>query len=214
MHAERLGKGTRNAMIARIWDKEGAYLGTADMNCRPSQFEAEARTWFERESSQRVQLALGGVNSSAELRNGEVDVEARFRAVFSPDGKIQGVIGILLNAGADERARAALAWRVEFEQLVTGLSTHFIRLPPQVIDGGIDHALRAIGEFCRVDRAYIFQLGSDGASMSNTHEWCAPDIEPQMENLQGIPLEAFPWWVDRIRRQEVIHVPRVADLPP
>ncbi len=200
-------------MIARVWDKEGRCLGTADTNCHPSQFEDAAREWFERECSHRVQPALGGVASSAELRDGSVDVEARFRALLTHDGEINGVVGLLLNAGAEERARAALAWRVEFEQLVTGLSTHFIRLPPQMIDGGIDHALRAIGEFCRVDRAYIFQLGSDGASMSNTHEWCAPEIEPQMDNLQGIPLEVFPWWIDRIRRQEVIHVPRVADLP-
>jgi signal transduction histidine kinase/CheY-like chemotaxis protein len=200
-------------MIVTVWNTEGRCLGTADANGRASQFETESRAWFERESAERVELALRGVASSAEFRAGSEHVEARFRPVLGAGGDITAVLGLLLNAGADERARAALAWRVELEQLVTGLSTHFIRLPPQVIDGGIDHALEAIGAFCKVDRAYIFQLGSDGASMSNTHEWCREGISAQLELLQGIPLEAFPWLLDRIRRQEVIHVARAADLP-
>jgi signal transduction histidine kinase/ActR/RegA family two-component response regulator len=62
-----------------------------------------------------------------------------------------------------------------------------------------------------VDRAYVFAFA--GATMSNTHEWCADGVEPQIDNLQGLPVEVFPWWVARIERQEVIHIPTVADLP-
>lgn len=108
-----------------------------------------------------------------------------------------------------------MAWELErrfrFERLVLSVSTHFINLGAQRIDSGIEQALQQIGEFCAVDRAYVF-LFSAGL-MSNTHEWCARGVEPQRANLQGLPLAIFPWWIARVERQEVIHIPVVADLP-
>jgi GAF domain-containing protein len=96
---------------------------------------------------------------------------------------------------------------------MTGLSTDFVSLAPQEVDNGIKQALAAIGEFARVDRAYIFSFSKGGTSMCNTHEWCAPGIEPQIENLGDLPVSVFPWWTERMRRREFIHIPRVADLP-
>jgi signal transduction histidine kinase len=101
--------------------------------------------------------------------------------------------------------------RFRFERLVLSISTHFINLGAEQIDAGIEAALRQIGEFCAVDRAYVF-LGAAN-TMSNTHEWCAVGVTPQRDNLQDLPVEVFPWWVARIRRNEVIHVPEVALLP-
>ncbi|MFQ5615801.1 MAG: response regulator, partial [Anaerolineales bacterium] len=46
------------------------------------------------------------------------------------------------------------------------------------------------------------------------HEWCAPGIEPQIDKLQGLPVDMLPWWMAKIRGLEIIHIPRVADLPP
>jgi two-component system cell cycle sensor histidine kinase/response regulator CckA len=100
--------------------------------------------------------------------------------------------------------------RFRFERLVLSISTHFINLAPGQIDSGIEAALRQIGEFCAVDRAYVFRFA--GSLMSNTHEWCAPGVEPQLVNLQQLPLAVFPWWVARIERNEVVHIPRVLDL--
>jgi PAS domain S-box-containing protein len=65
-----------------------------------------------------------------------------------------------------------------------------------------------------VDRAYVFQLTADGATMNNSHEWCAAEVEPQIANLQGIPSDALPWWMDKIRHSETIHIPLVSALPP
>ena len=35
----------------------------------------------------------------------------------------------------------------------------------------------------------------------------------EIGNLQGIAVENFPWWMERIERFEIIHIPRVADMP-
>jgi len=71
-----------------------------------------------------------------------------------------------------------------------------------------------LGEFEEADRTYIFQFDSECVYMNNTHEWCAPGIEPQIENLQGVPIEVFPWWMNQMEQGEAVHIPLVSQLPP
>ncbi len=113
-----------------------------------------------------------------------------------------------------KRAEMALCHRVEMEEMIASISTRFISVSSDEIDQEINNALRVIGEFAGVDRSYLFQLSDGQAKMDNTHEWCAKGIEPQIAKLQRLPVEAFPWWMSRLRRLENIHIPCVADLPP
>lgn len=50
----------------------------------------------------------------------------------------------------------------------------------------LDKILEKIGRFLEAQRAYLFEIQGD--LMSNTHEWCAPGVAPQMENLQNLPV--------------------------
>jgi diguanylate cyclase (GGDEF)-like protein/PAS domain S-box-containing protein len=99
-------------------------------------------------------------------------------------------------------------------QIILDISRSLISLSPDQIDEGIDDALKAIGEFVRADRVCIFRFSPDGQEMSNTHEWCGRDTEPQMHTLQGIATSDFPWFYEKISRGEVVHVPDVFQLPP
>jgi diguanylate cyclase (GGDEF)-like protein len=105
-----------------------------------------------------------------------------------------------------------LQHHLAFEHLITGLSTKFINLPSQEIDQGIREALKAIGEFAGVDRSYIFLFSDNGEKMSNTHEWCAEGIPTQLPSLQDMPVNAFPWFAEKIRGFEILYVPRVSEL--
>jgi len=129
-----------------------------------------------------------------------------------------GAVVGTLSSGEDiterRRTEEALQHRVELEQVVASISTQFIKRPLGEMDQVIDDALRRIGEFGGVDRSYVFLFCEDGSTMNNTHEWCAPGIEPQIGSLQDLPSKAFSWWVERLARREVIHIPRVAELPP
>ncbi len=56
----------------------------------------------------------------------------------------------------------ALHSLTSFERIVTNISSKFVRLAPDEIDGEINNALRTIGEFADVDRAYVFWFQTDG----------------------------------------------------
>ncbi len=112
-----------------------------------------------------------------------------------------------------KRANEKLHQRLELEKLLATVSTDFISLGPREIDNGINGALARIGRFLDVDRSYVFWFSDDGTTMSNTHEWCAADVTSEMAALHHLPVETFPWWMERMKRFEPISIPCVADLP-
>jgi len=119
-----------------------------------------------------------------------------------------------LDITGTKRVEQALLYRLSLEELVSSISTSFIKLSPEEIDGGVNDTLQAIGAFIGVDRAYVFRLSDDGATVSNTHEWCARGVKSLRADRQGLPIEAAPWFGEKLRRFEPIHIPRVAELPP
>ncbi|HKP94247.1 MAG TPA: EAL domain-containing protein [Fibrobacteria bacterium] len=110
-------------------------------------------------------------------------------------------------------AREELQYRIRFENLITSISTHFIHLPGDRIDMGINYALHALGEFASVDRSYIFLFSPDRTQVDNTHEWCSRGVAPQIEGLKGLKVSRFPWFMEKIRLLQTVHVPSVSALP-
>lgn len=107
-----------------------------------------------------------------------------------------------------------LQYRVKLEELIAIISTSFINLMPHEVDTGINRALEMIGKFVNVDRSYVFLFSENNKkNIDYTHEWCAEGIEPQIQNFKGIPVDQFPWVMEKLSQFEVIHVPRVRELP-
>lgn len=106
-----------------------------------------------------------------------------------------------------------LEYHYRLVEIMNSISTRFINLPIDQIDAGIDQAIRQLGEFEKADRTYIFQFDSERVYMNNTHEWCAPGVLPQIENLQGMPIDSFPWWMNKMEQGEAVYIPLVSQLP-
>jgi PAS domain S-box-containing protein len=129
-------------------------------------------------------------------------------------GDHEYLIESFIDISALKLAEAALHHKVEFENIITTLSTNFINLGMEKIDSGINYALKQVGRFSDIDRCYIFQFSDDMTKMDTTHEWCAEGIVPQIENLKDLSAEDFPWGVNKLQLFENIYIPRVADIPP
>ncbi|MDO8905568.1 PAS domain S-box protein [Hydrogenophaga sp.] len=101
----------------------------------------------------------------------------------------------------------------EFVLLLFRLANRFINLPAQESDAAINEALGDMGRFVDADRAYLFDYDFDTETGSNTHEWCAEGITPEIENLQNLPFELIPDWIGKHRLGQVMHVPDTENLP-
>ena len=69
----------------------------------------------------------------------------------------------------------------------------------------IHSLMQAIGNYTGADRVYIFDWETNQKdSLSNTFEWCADEVTPEIANLQAIPVSLMPNWVKRFENKEAI----------
>ncbi len=99
-------------------------------------------------------------------------------------------------------------------ELLAGLATEFINLPPEQVDDGITQALRAIGEYGGADRASLLELAADQPVIQEVYEWAREGVITLPERLRGAPLEAFAWAAPQVLAGHVVAVDDVTALPP
>ena len=133
--------------------------------------------------------------------------------IFAEDGRVIGSTGASWDVTDRVLVEQELANRTAFQKVVMELAIGFVNTPLEELDQGINNALAMAGEFTDVDRVYLFLYDFDAGIMRNTHEWCAPGISPEIDNLQAVPNEVLAHWVDNHTRGELIHIPRLLDLP-
>ncbi|MGB3532185.1 MAG: response regulator [Microcoleaceae cyanobacterium] len=88
-------------------------------------------------------------------------------------GKSVGRVWSFRDITERKRVERALQYRVEFEDLITNLSTYFISLDTEEIDQGIEQALQKISVFLEVDRSYIYIFSDRERSMRSIYQWAA-----------------------------------------
>ena len=103
--------------------------------------------------------------------------------------------------------------QLRFQELLISISTTYINADLSHVDQLIKTSLKQIGEFVEVDRSYIFSYDFVNNTTSNTYEWCAEGIEPEIENLQNIPIDYIPQWLEAHRNGKAFYVEDVSLLP-
>lgn len=112
------------------------------------------------------------------------------------------------------QARNRLQYRLDFDKLVTAISSRFISLGVNELDEGIEDALARVGEFVSVDRSFIFQCEQEDTSFSMTHEWCAEGIESARDYYLENPPRNMKWLEEKLARGEVFAYRDGSELPP
>ncbi len=180
--------------------------------------------WFapeEREQARERFLIFlqNGLAREAEYllvrRNGERFYGAISAAVLrDADGTPYAAIGLVRDITERVRTEQRLQRQSQLQELLLKLSAEFINLPLDRLDAAIQNALQEMGEFVAADRAYVFDYDFHANICTNTFEWCAPGITPQIEALQAVPLEGIPEWTGTHLRGEDLIIPDVSALPP
>jgi len=126
----------------------------------------------------------------------------------------KGVTFTALDIGERKRAEGKHRYHEALERMIIAIAVRFLESPDLVPSADIQRALRELGEFCGVDRSYIFTFDESLETMSNIHEWCASDIDPQLDRLQDCPVDVAPWWIDTLLSAGEIVIPQVSAMPP
>lgn len=128
--------------------------------------------------------------------------------------QITGTIYDYSNIGSTGQS---LDYRYRIEKLVSGIASDFMEARFDCIDDTINRSLNKIGQFSQIDRSYLFlfheEEDAEAEHMDNTHEWCAPGIQPEIENLQDLPCSIFPWWMKQLRKKQHIYIYDIRKMP-
>lgn len=195
---------------------------------QPDQFTADPSLWinlvhpedqprllrrFAQLSGQQAEPSFDYRICSADGREVWLQDESHVIQIDSVDGR-KALQGVLLDITPRKVAERELFHRIELERLITAIASDFINVGSSNIDNEISRALAVIGTFAGVDRSYVFLIDDEHQTMSNTHEWCAAGISPEIDNLQHLPVAIFPWVIEQLSQHNFVHVPRVGELPP
>lgn len=143
-----------------------------------------------------------------QVEKGDLYRHIKIGTLFGSPDEINGL------ADRFNRMLTSLRRQRGFEELTSRLAARFMNAPTDEMDLEIRDALRQLGKLFQADRSYIFEFSRDERVMNNTYEWCTLSVEPQIANLQNVPVDSFPWWMQTLHRLEVISVPRVSAMPP
>jgi diguanylate cyclase (GGDEF)-like protein/PAS domain S-box-containing protein len=127
-------------------------------------------------------------------------------------GAIADLVAMSVDSADRRSTQESLQHRLEFEKLISGISTTFLNITPEDLDRGIRDALESVARFIGADRAYVYSISDDGNMASMTHEW---SLDSSLRRgLEGdVPMAAFPW-----TRRILAHLDSVAvrtdDMPP
>jgi PAS domain S-box-containing protein len=156
-----------------------------------------------RDITERKQAEIELQNAKDEL---EIRVEQRTYELRKTNSRLRQEII------ERQRIEEELRFRVDFEKLITSISTHFINLAADEIDNGINQALQAIGKFVDVDRSYVFLLTEDSQMINNTYEWCAAKIPSRIDDLQNIYIEDLTLFIEKLHRGETLQLEDIQNL--
>jgi len=71
-------------------------------------------------------------------------------------------------------------------------------------DTAIHELLEIIAHFYHANRAYIFEYDRKAWTTSNTYEWCAEGVSPEIDNLQDVPLSEVQRWEDLFNTEGIV----------
>jgi PAS domain S-box-containing protein len=100
---------------------------------------------------------------------------------------------------------------LKYQKMLTEVSSEFVGA--YNIDNSVNIMLNGIGNFCNADRSYLFMISDEFQTMNNTNEWCVDGVEPHIHNLKNLSLKSFPWWMSKLRNNEIIYVEDVSKMP-
>ena len=100
--------------------------------------------------------------------------------------------------------------KMDLENIVMDIS----RLLTSRQNLNIESILGKLAQAVSVNRCYIFEFKKNYKVMNNTYTWCSVNQAfREKEKLQNINSEIFNWWINKLRKREIIIINDITVLP-
>ncbi|UCF85989.1 MAG: PAS domain S-box protein [Desulfobacteraceae bacterium] len=123
------------------------------------------------------------------------------------------LIAVVTDVTELKGAQQALRKRLAYEKMLADISTRAILIEDKDISRCLDECLEIMGKTFYVSRIYIFEYHHEPGTADNTFEWVSDGIAPQKENLQGIPMKKYSWWMEMMNNNKIINYKDIEDMP-
>jgi signal transduction histidine kinase/GAF domain-containing protein/ActR/RegA family two-component response regulator len=120
-------------------------------------------------------------------------------------------LGSVVDISKRKQTEQALRRRLAYEHLVAEITASVVRVND--IAQFQEECVAELGKTIGVSRVYIFEHHAAQNTMSNTHEWCGAGITPQKVTLQDVPGDAAQWWIETLKRDEIICYADIEQIP-
>lgn len=101
------------------------------------------------------------------------------------------VVGFNLNA--TKKREKAITKRLQVSDTLINCIT--ILAQENNINKAIDSLLKVLNDYFEGDRAYLFEFDYDKQTTSNSYEYAAEGVTPQIDILQDVPLSVIDTWI-------------------
>ncbi len=128
-------------------------------------------------------------------------------------GRPRRMVGTQTDVTERKTAELTLQRERDTRMLISEFAADTMASSAEDFDAAVNRSLQRSCEYMKADRAYIFLMSADGQYTSNTHEWCAKGIKPEIENLQDIATGDLLWWLQQLRDEGCVLLARVSDMP-
>ncbi len=190
--------------------------GLRALNLKPGQVVGQSALAMYREYPELIQnlrRALRGEAFTATEKVGDLSFQIQYNPLYDSKGKLSGVTGVAVDVTEHQRMEDALRHSIEFEKLIFQLSSHFINLPLEKIDIGIQNSVDSIARFIGADRSMLFLTKGDRIEHP-TYLWASSvENEGKAWNSDTF-LSDYPWFTEKLQRYEIVHVENPEELPP
>jgi PAS domain S-box-containing protein len=129
------------------------------------------------------------------------------------DNQVVGVSVYGRDVTEKKRIELQLQYQADLRKLLIELSSGFINIPVKDINEAINHSLIKIGKFVGADRVYILEYDFHKNTVTNTFEWCGPEIEAAINKVQNLELDLIMDFVTAHRKGDVFKIEDVKQMP-
>lgn len=139
--------------------------------------------------------------------------ELSLTPTYNAEGHFTHFVGLTTDVTEKVVAAEQLHYRRQIEQLVTTISSEFVNLPSEQIDGAIVDAMARISTFVLAERSTLSQVDWAQHKMIATHQWSAVQVPRRQALEDSRSIDDLMWWFDQLLVLGALQMTNINQLP-